>query len=197
MDQAACVRDGSTGALAMNAKAIMTLALRLMGFWVLIHAVAAMVNLVAILSSLTAPGAGSKGEPILLIESGFALLAYASFAAVLLLFAPAIAARFSAQSTVSAPVAADRQGTLRDVYIIAARLLGLYSLVSAVPAAQRLVRSILDYRFSSGPAGEFTWSGLVEASIYLVVGASLIFFAGGIADVFSRAHGMSERPTTG
>jgi hypothetical protein len=197
MDQVACVRGGSTGALAMSDKAIMTLALRLMGFWVLIQAVAAMVNLVAILSSLTAPGAWSRGEPIFLVESGFALLAYASFAAALLLFAPAIAARFPAESSVSAPVAADRQGTVRDVYIIAARLLGLYSLVSAVPAAQRLVRSILDYRSSSGPAGEFTWSGLVEASIYLVGGALLIFSAAGIADVFSRAHGMSERPTAG
>ena len=62
---------------------------------------------------------------------------------------------------------------MRGVYIIAARLLGLYPLVSTVPAAQRLVRSILDYRINSGPAGEFAWSGLVEASIYLVCGALL------------------------
>ena len=181
----------------MNAKAIMTLALRLMGFWVLLQAVAAMVNLVAILSASTAPGAGPRGESILLVESGFALIAYAAFAAALLLFAPAIASWFSTETTTSAPVATDRPGTLRDVYIIAVRLLGLYSLVSAVPAAQRLVRSILDYRFHSGPAGEFTWASLVEASIYLVGGALLIFFAAGIADVFSRAHGMSEPPTTG
>jgi hypothetical protein len=39
-------------------------------------------------------------------------------------------------------------------------------------------------RFHSGPAGEFTWSSLAEASIYLVGGALLIFFAAGIADVF-------------
>jgi hypothetical protein len=181
----------------MNAKAIMTLALRLMGFWVLLHAVAAMVNLVAVLSSSTAPGAATQGESSLLVASGFALLAYASFAAALLLFAPAIASWLPAESTASAPVATDRPGTVRDVYIIAARLLGLYSLVSAVPAAQRLVRSILDYRFHSGPAGEFTWASLVEASVYLVGGASLIFLAAGIADVFSRAHGMSERTTPG
>jgi hypothetical protein len=49
----------------------------------------------------------------------------------------------------------------------------------------------------SGPAGEFAWSSLAEASIYLVGGALLIFFAAGIADVFSRAHGMSERPLAG
>jgi hypothetical protein len=180
----------------MNAKAIMTLALRLIGFWVLLLAVAAMVHLVALMSSSSAHGAG-QGESSFLIESGFALLAYASFAAALLLFAPAIASWFPTESAASAPVATDRPGTVRDVYIIAARLLGLNSLVSAVPAAQRLVRSVLDYRFHSGPAGEFTWASLVEASIYLVVGALLIFFAAGIADVFSRAHGMSERPTTG
>ena len=180
----------------MNAKTIMTLALRLMGFWGLLHAVAAMVNLVAVLSSSTAPGSG-LGESSFLIESGFALLAYASFAAALLLFAPAIASWFPTDTAAAAAVAADRRGHVRDVYIIAARLLGLYSLVSAVPAAQRLVRSILGYRFHSGPAGEFTWSGLVEASIYLVCGVLLIFFAAGIADVFSRAHGMSERPTRG
>src|SRR4051795_10755935 len=146
MDQVAGGRDSSTGAPLMNAKAIMTIALRLMGFWVLIIAVAAMVNLVAILSSTMAPGAGPKGESFFLVESGFALLAYASFAAALLLFAPTIASWFPAESTASAPVATDRPATVRDVYIIAARLLGLYSLVSAVPAAQRLVRSILDYR---------------------------------------------------
>ncbi len=84
----------------------------------------------------------------------------------------------------------------RDVYIIAARLLGLYSLVSAVPALQRLARYTLDYRFYSGPAGEYTWAGLVEASMYLAGGAFLIFLASGIADLFSRAHGLSERPTT-
>jgi hypothetical protein len=181
----------------MNAKAIMTLALRLMGFWVLLHAVGAMVNLVAVIYSLTVPGTGQLGESSLLVESGFALLAYAFFAAALLLFAPAITSWFSAESTASAPEATDRPATVRDVYIIAARLLGLYSLVSAVPAAQRLVRSILDYRFHSGPAGEFTWASLVEASIYLVGGARLIFLATGIADIFSRAHGMSERRTTG
>jgi hypothetical protein len=40
-------------------------------------------------------------------------------------------------------------------------------------------------------------SSLVEASIYLVGAALLIFFAAGIADVFSRAHCMSERPMAG
>jgi hypothetical protein len=86
---------------------------------------------------------------------------------------------------------------VRDVYLIAARLLGLYALLSAVPAAQRLARSILDHTFYSGPAGEFARAGLVEASIYLVGRALLIFLAPGIADVFARAHGMSERPREG
>jgi hypothetical protein len=190
-------KGSARGDIAMNAKAIMTLALRLMGFWVLLQAVAAMVYLVAILSSSSAPGARPRGETSLLISSGFALVAYAFFAAGLLLFAPAIASWFSTESAPPVPVATDRPVTVRDVYIVAARLLGLYSLVSAIPAAQRLAQSILDYRFYSGPAGEFTWASLVEASIYLVGGALLIFFAAGIADVFSRAHGVSERPMAG
>jgi hypothetical protein len=168
-----------------------------MGFWVLLQTVGAMVNLAAILSSSSAPGAGPRVETSFLISSGFAFVAYAFFAAGLLLFAPAIASWFSTESAPSVPVATDRPGTVRDVYIIAARLLGLYSLLSAIPAAQRLARLILDYRFHSGPAGEFTWASLVEASIYLVGGALLILFAAGIADVFSRAHGMSERPKSG
>jgi hypothetical protein len=180
----------------MNARTIMTLALRLMGFWVLLQAVAAAVNLVAILSESSAAGAGPGGS-IFLAESGFALLAYASLAAAFLLFAPAIASWFPAESATSAPGATDRPGTVRDVYIIAARLLGLYSLVSAVPAAQRLARSLLAERFHSGPAWQFSWASLDEASIYLVGGVLLIVFAAGIADVFARAHGMSERPTAG
>ena len=66
--------------------------------------------------------------------------------------------------------------------------------MSAVPGAQRLAQSVLDYRFQSGPAAEFKWANLAEASVYLACGALLILFAAGIADVFSRAHGMSERP---
>ena len=122
---------------------------------------------------------------------------YASFAAGLLLFAPAIASWFPTESAASIPVSTDRPVGVRDVYIIAARLLGLYSLLSGVPAAQRLAQLILDYRFQWGRAGEFIWSELIQASIYLVGAALLIFSAAGIADVFSRAHGMSDRPMAG
>ena len=179
----------------MNAKAIMTLALRLMGFWVLFSAVAAMINFAAFLTSSIPGVAGPQGELGFVISSGFGLVVYASFAAGLLLFAPAIASWFSTESAPSIPVATDRPVAVRDVYIIAARLLGLYSLLSAVPAAQRLSRSLLDYRFHWGRAAEFIWAEFVEASIYLVCAALLIYCAAGIADVFSRAHGMSERPT--
>ncbi|WP_237722912.1 hypothetical protein [Singulisphaera acidiphila] len=174
----------------------MTLALRLMGFWVLLQALAEMVNLVAFLSLPGAPGEWSQ-EKSVLISGGFGLLAYASFAAGLLLFAPAIASRFSSASAPSVPVATSRPVAVRDVYIIAARLLGLYSLLSAVPAVRRLAGSVLDYMFHSWTQGESAWSSLAEASSYLVGGALLIFFAAGIADVFSRTHGMSERPMAG
>jgi hypothetical protein len=87
----------------MNAKAIMTLGLRLMGFWLLFHAVSAMVNLEAILSWSSAPGGGPRGETGLVIASGFALIAYASFAAGLLLFAPAIASWFPTESASPTP----------------------------------------------------------------------------------------------
>jgi hypothetical protein len=181
----------------MNAKAIMTLALRIMGFWVLFSAVAAMVNFAAFLTSSIPRVAGPQGELGFLISSGFGLIAYASFAAGLLLFAPAIASWFSTESAPPIPVATDRPVDVRDVYIIAARLLGLYSLLSGVPAAQRLAQLILDYRFQWGRAGEFIWSELIQASIYLLGAALLIFCAAGIADIFSRAHGMSERPMAG
>src|SRR4051794_15366520 len=102
----------------MNHNSIMTLALRLMGFWVLLTAVAAMVNLVAFLSESSASGARPQGEWSVLISSGFALFAYGSFAAGLLLFAPAIASWFSTESAPPAPVAPNRPVSVRDVYII-------------------------------------------------------------------------------
>jgi hypothetical protein len=46
----------------MNAKAIMTLALRIMGFWVLFSAVAAMVNFAAFLTASIPRVAGPQGE---------------------------------------------------------------------------------------------------------------------------------------
>lgn len=180
----------------MNDKAIMTLVLRLTGFWVLLQALAEMVNLVTFLSLPSAAGAWSPGEKSVLISGGFGLLAYASFAAVCLLFAPAIASWFSPVSAPSAPVTTNRPVAVRDVYIIAARVLGLYALLSAVPATKRLAGSILDAVFHSWTQGESAWSSLAEASSYLVGGALLIFLAAGIADVFSKAHGMSERSTT-
>lgn len=178
----------------MNAKTTMTLMLRLMGFWVLLTAVAAMVNLVAFLSESSASGGGRQGEWSLLISSGFALVAYASFAAGLLLFAPAIASWFSTESAPPVSVATDRAINVRDVYIIAARVLGLFSLVSAVPAVRRLAQLILDHGVHWGAADDYSRGSLVEALIYLIGGALLIFFAAEISDVFSRAHGMSERP---
>ena len=108
----------------MNTKAILTLALRLMGFWVLFHAVAAMTHVVAVLSWLSDSSAGPQAQTSMVIASGFALVVYASFAAVLLLFAPVIASWFP---TEPAPAAPERAVTVRDVYIIAARLLGVYS----------------------------------------------------------------------
>lgn len=181
----------------MNEKSIMTLSLRLAGCWVLLQALAEMVNLVAFLSLSISPGAGPQLDRSVLISGGFALLAYASFAAGLLLFAPTIASWLSPASDASVPAATSRPVAVRDVYIIAARLLGIYSLLSAVPAVKRLAGSTLDYIFHSWTQAESAWSSLAEASSYLVGGALLIFLAPGIADVFSRAHGMSERPMAG
>ena len=175
----------------MNARAIMTLALRLMGFWVMLSAVAAMIGLVDALAWSGRAGVGTPSQMAMLIGSGVTLIAYASFAAALLLYAPAIASWFPAEP---APATPERAAGVRDVYIIAARLLGLYSLLAAIPGARRLVRVLLEYQSQSGPAAEIRWEELAEPCAYLTGGALLIFFAAGIADVFSRAHGMSERP---
>lgn len=181
----------------MNEKSIMTLSLRLTGCWVLLSALAQMVDLVAFLSLSISSDAGSQLNRSVLISGGFGLLAYASFAAGLLLFAPTIASWGSPASDPSAPVATSRPVAVRDVYIIAARLLGIYSLLSAVPAVKRLAGSALDFLFHSWTQAESARSSLAEASSYLVGGALLIFFAAGIADVFSRAHGTPERPMAG
>jgi hypothetical protein len=60
---------------------------------------------------------------------------YASSLADFLLFAPAMASWFSTESDPLIPVATDRPVDVQDVYIIAARLLGLYSLLSGGPQA--------------------------------------------------------------
>ncbi len=177
----------------MNAKAIMTLALRLLGFWVLLPTLYAMTSIVGLLSWLGGTDTLTQAEqPVWnqIITSGFALFFFATFASILLLFAPAIASR---SSTESAPAAPECSVRVRDVYIIAPRELGLYSLLSAVPAAQTLTRSMLDHWFDSGSPGWPIGPSLVGVSIYLAGGALLIFGSVGIADVFSRAHGMSDR----
>jgi hypothetical protein len=162
-----------------------------MGFWVMLSAVAAMINLVAVLSWSGQAGVGTQSQMSVLIASGFALIAYASLAAALLLYAPAIASWFPDEP---APATPEHAASVRDVYIIAARVLGLYSLIHALTGARRLVQVLLDDHFGSGPAAEFRWEALAEACVYLVAGALLIIFATGIADGFSRAHGMQERP---
>jgi hypothetical protein len=44
----------------MNSKSIMTLMLRLMGFWISFHAIGVMVNLVAVLNWSSTPGVQSN-----------------------------------------------------------------------------------------------------------------------------------------
>lgn len=175
----------------MNAKAILTLALRLIGFWVMLNAVAAMISLVAAVSWSEQAGLATQSRAQSLITSGFAMIAYAAFAAALLLYAPTIASWFPSEP---APATPERTASVRDVYMIAARLLGLYSLLAAIPGIRRLVQGLLEYRFRSGPSAEMKWELLAEPCAYLAGGALLIFFAAGIANVFARAHGMSERP---
>ena len=173
----------------MNSKTIMTLMLRLMGFWILFHAIGVMVNLVAVLNWSSTPGVQSNTRDI--ISGGFAIIAYASFAAALLLFAAPIALLFRVEP--DSTWASDRI-TVRDIYLIVARIMGIYSLLSAVPAAQKLVKYTFDSKWQRGLADELAWASLVELCLYVAAGAFLILKASAIATVFAREHGMGQRP---
>jgi hypothetical protein len=172
----------------MAAKESLTLALRVMGFWVLISAVAAMAGFVAGLGSF---GADPQSQRFL-ISSGFTVLGYAALAAFLLLFAPTIASWFYGKASPSDPAA--RQPALKpgDIYTISAHLLGIYSLLHAVGPMGGLVNNLLESRAGQGFSGEFTRAYLVQVVSYLACGAVLILWSEKIAKLFSRSHHEPE-----
>ncbi len=172
----------------MNPRTIMTLALRLIGFWILFHSIGAMVNLVAFINWSSAPGI--QGDSNSVIAAGFGVLLHASAAAVLLLFAAPIASLFP---DVPNSAGVSELITIRDIYLVAVRILGIYALLSAAPAAQQLVKSMLDYKRPHGLAAEIAWASLLEVCLYAGGGALLISGASAIANVFSKAHGSADR----
>src|SRR5262245_13219600 len=172
----------------MTAKESLTLALRVIGFWVLISAIPAIAGLVA---GLGAFGADPQSQR-LLISSGFTVLGYATLAAFLLLFAPTIASWFYGEASLPGPPA--RQPALKpeDIYTISAHLLGIYSLLHAVGPTGGLVSNLLESRAGQGFSREFTWAYAVQAVSYLACGAVLILWSEKIAKLFSRSHHEPE-----
>lgn len=167
----------------MTSRDMFTLSLRLFSFWVMFSAISSMANLVAIVS---------MSEPSMqryLASAGFSVLAYSSLAALLLLFAPQVSRLLTKPSEAGTGPVAQRSLVPRDYYLIAARVLGVYSLFQAVVPFATLVRQLLST--SSAPielVRSIEWSALVQTVVYLAAAGILIYGAPTIANIFERDH---------
>jgi hypothetical protein len=167
----------------MNARDWLTLALRFLGFWVLISAVASMALLV---TSLSSPGTMPVfGESLLVV--GITLIAYASLAAVLLLFASSIAGRFAWDRTAEDGGAPSGMA-LVDVYQVGARALGVFCVISAVHPAGSFLWGLASARLSGEGMVRLNWGYLLEVVMYLGVAAFLIFRSDVVARLSVSSH---------
>ena len=166
----------------MNARDLLTLSLRILGFWVMISAVGSMASLVASLSSGSFPQAGE-----ILLAAGIPVIAYSTMAAVLLLFASPIA-RLFAWDRAPEGGAGSPDLSLTDVYQVVARALGVYCVISAVRPASSFFWGLAGTRYAMGMSGELNWGHLLEVVMYLGVAAFLILRSDVVARLSISSH---------
>lgn len=173
----------------MTAHQLLTLALRVVGFWVLIEAVGSTASTVAMIST---PAEWANTYVVILFS--VSALSYCSIAALFLLFAPAIASWFyGREDAMASQLTASAIGP-HDVYQIAARLLGILSCLSAIEPASRIAPELFVPRFwEQFSSGSWPWAYVVQTISHIVVGVFLITKAHSVADLFARSHGIPSR----
>lgn len=167
----------------MTALDLLTLALRVIGFWVLLSTVESTALAVAMLS--TGPGVRTG----LVVELGAVAFSRAALAAFLLLFAPAIASRFY-RDVLGTPLPIDpKQG-----YELAARILGLFSLISAIHPASTIGTRLFEPGFLDEllSPGSWYWAYLIEAVSYVLLGVLLVGWAPRIVAPFARRGAANQ-----
>jgi hypothetical protein len=165
----------------MTARDLFTLALRVIGFWELISAVESTAFTVAMFS------AGGNSRIGLVVELGITAFARAAAAAALMLCAPAVAGRFYRKE----------HGTLlamdsREVYRIAARILGLFSFIAAIYPASSIATGLIVPDYWDWSAESWQWAYIVQSTLYLACGVMLAIGASKIAALFASSHALSS-----
>jgi hypothetical protein len=167
----------------MNARDWLTLALRFLGFWVMISAVGSMASMVASFSSSNSiPQVGE-----ILLAMGIPVIAYASMAAVLLLFASPISGLFAEDRT-AAKGGPSPGMSLADVYQVGARALGVFCVISAVRPAGSFLWGLASSRLSGTGTVERNGGYLLEVVMYLGVAAFLILRSDVVVRLSMSSH---------
>jgi hypothetical protein len=118
---------------------------------------------------------------------GIPVIAYASMAAVLLLFASPIAGLFAGDRT-AAEGGAPPGMRLVDVYQVGARALGVFCLISAVHPAGSFLWGLASSRLSGSGTVALNWGYLLEVLMYLGVAAFLILRSDVVARLSLSSH---------
>ncbi len=166
----------------MNDRDWLTLALRTLGFWVLISAVGSTASLV-----LAVWGFDQRFRGDYILGTGLPVVAYSLLSAGLLLFASSIAGWFEAGKAHRELAPAGRI-ELVDVYQVVARALGVFCVISAIRPASLFAWQLLQRGSSSSSPEGLNWGIAIEALAYLGVAASLILRADAIARVSLNSH---------
>jgi len=172
----------------MTGQHLLSLALRVTGFWLLIEAVGSTAQLVAM---ICAPDTGSAG--IVAMVAIYAA-SYGVLAAMLLLCAPGISSWFY-RGRVAGELL-PLQVTPRDAYEICARVLGMYSFIAAIePVGKVLPELFVPGFWSALSSGTWPWAYVVQTVAYISSGLFLVCCAPTIAAMFVTPT-RGERPAS-
>jgi hypothetical protein len=166
----------------MSAEELLTLGLRFTGFWVLVSAVESTAYAVAMISM------ADNAQTDIVVEVAVTTFAEAALAAIFLLYARALASCFYGGQAANGRSSLIGIG-LRDVYQVAARVLGVFALFSAIKPLSNIISAVfVPSSWEELSAGSWFWAYCVQATTYVLSGLFLIFCASKLAALFVMSH---------
>jgi len=171
----------------MTARDVLTLALRVMGFWAIIRAVGQLGYAVAavyyLLDRMQEAGNWSENmeAPAYLIVSGLVQpVAACCFGLLLLLFALRISGLFYGRAAASRPDPKAVPWDPTDVYRVGVQLMGIYAFLLAIPPLVKNVTWLFS-RDKLRPVGAHEIAGIIEGGLYLACCVVLVYGSRNVA----------------
>ena len=184
----------------MTARDLLTLALRVMGFWVIIRALGlldyACLVVFSVFDTPEVPAGVSYATdaPLYMIVTALAdPVITGCLGILLLLFAPRMSARFYPTTAASSSDTNVVAWKVADVYRVGVQLMGIYALLLAIPLLVRDT-SWLFSRDRLEPVTAHGISGMITGGLYLACSVVLVYGSRNVAEWLSSVRHVPETP---